>query len=128
VAAELSFGFWTSLFDVRYERSRTLWPRLLGHALLDRGSPRTVRTRTRLSPMLNRVRHLRNRVAHHEPVWHWRDLHEQHALALDLLGWFSPSLREAVGAADRFSTVHRDGQQLSRENVRSLIKRLSDAA
>lgn len=29
IVAELSFGFWTSLFDIRYEHGQVLWPSLL---------------------------------------------------------------------------------------------------
>ncbi|KTD25674.1 Abi-like protein [Legionella israelensis] len=29
IVAELSFGFWTSLFDIRYEHGQVLWPRML---------------------------------------------------------------------------------------------------
>jgi hypothetical protein len=29
VVAELTFGFWTNLLDVRYERGQILWPTLL---------------------------------------------------------------------------------------------------
>jgi hypothetical protein len=119
--ADLRFGFWTTLFDVRYERSRTLWPRLLAHGLLDYTSPRSVRTRKALSPMLNRVRHLRNRVFHHEPVWHWRDLHDQHALALDLLAWLSPELQSVLLPQVRFEVVHRTGVAPFREQVNTLL-------
>ena len=66
VIAELSFGFWTSLFDVRYEQR--LWPWLLKPVFPF--MPRSIRTRKMLSGRLNRIRHLRNRVFHHEPVWY----------------------------------------------------------
>jgi hypothetical protein len=122
VVAELSFGFWTTLFDVRYEQNRVLWPRLLGHSLLDRGCPKSMRTRKALSPLLNKVRHLRNRVAHHEPVWHWRDLDAQHALALDLLGWFNPALRAAVEPGDRFPVVHTAGAQPFHQQIRAVME------
>ncbi|HEX2204843.1 MAG TPA: hypothetical protein VHG91_16155 [Longimicrobium sp.] len=119
IVAELSFGFWTALFDVRYETSRILWPRLFKHGVFT-GAPRRLRTRGTLSPMLNRVRLLRNRAFHHESIWHWRDLAEQHALTLELLGWVSPALRGAVELVDRFGPVHRDGPAAFRACVRAL--------
>lgn len=121
LVADLSFGFWTTLFDVRYERSKTLWPRLFAHGLMDTASPRSIRSRTRLSPLLNRVRHLRNRVFHYEPVWHWQNLHEQHALTLELLGWFSPELLAALRPNSRFDAVHGTGAQPFREQVKALL-------
>src|SRR5688572_14106984 len=75
LVAELSFGFWTTLFDVRYEQNRVLWPRLFAQKIFAH-APRQKRSRKALSPLLNRVRHLRNRAFHHEPIWHWGDLTE----------------------------------------------------
>ena len=121
LVAELRFGFWTSLFDVRYEQSKILWPRLLGAHLLDPASPRSMRSRKQLSPLLNRIRHLRNRVFHHEPVWHWSNLAHQHALTLELIGWFSPALRETIEPGDRFRAVHAAGARPFLDFVRSII-------
>jgi hypothetical protein len=121
LVAELTFGFWTSLFEVRYERNKVLWPRLIGAQLLDSSSPRSVRSRRQLSPLLNRMRYLRNRVFHHEPVWHWGDLAQQHALAMDLIGWFSPALRRTIEAQDRFGQVHAMGPAPFLQRVHALI-------
>lgn len=68
--AELGFGFWTSLLDVRYEQ--VLWPWLLKQTFP--AMPRRIRTRRTLSKRLDRARYLRNRVFHHEPIWYWSDL------------------------------------------------------
>jgi hypothetical protein len=123
LVAELSFGFWTALFDVRYEQDRVLWPRLFGQRIFAH-APRQKRSRKALSPLLNRVRHLRNRAFHHEPIWHWGDLDEHHALALDLLGWMSPALRATVSAVDRFPRVHREGVRAFRRRVGALVLQL----
>jgi hypothetical protein len=125
LVAELSFGFWTTLFDVRYEQDRVLWPRLFGQKIFAH-APRHARSRKALSPLLNRVRHLRNRAFHHEPIWHWSDLTEQHALALELLGWMSPDLRATVTAVDRFPRVHREGVGAFRRRVGALVLRLPE--
>jgi hypothetical protein len=121
LVAELRFGFWTSLFDVRYEQSRVLWPRLLGAQLLDPSSPRSIRSRKQLSPLLNRMRLLRNRVFHHEPIWHWSNLVQQHAVAIDLIGWFNPALRATIEPGDRFPAVHAAGSTPFLQRVHSLI-------
>jgi len=76
VVAELSFGFCTSLLDVRYERSNVLWPHLL-RPTFPRMRNRD-RKRKTISVRINSMRLLRNRVSHHEPIWHWRDLKTQH--------------------------------------------------
>ncbi len=121
LVAELTFGFWTSLLEVRYERNKVLWPHLFGAQLLHPSSPRSMRSRKQLSPLLNRVRHLRNRVFHHEPIWHWSDLVQQHAVAVDLIGWFSPALRATIEPGDRFRTVHSAGSGPYLQRVRSLM-------
>lgn len=121
LVAELRFGFWTALFDVRYEQTKILWPRLLGVQLLHSSSPRSMRSRKQLSPLLNRVRHLRNRVFHHEPIWHWNDLDHHHRTALDLIGWFSPVLLRTIEPADRFRQVYAAGSAPFLQRVRSLM-------
>jgi hypothetical protein len=35
--------------------------------------------------LLNRIRFLRNRIFHHEPIWHWKDLGQQHKKIPQLL-------------------------------------------
>jgi hypothetical protein len=122
LVAELTFGFWTSLFEVRYERNKVLWPHLFGAQLLHPSSPRSMRSRKELSPLLNRVRHLRNRVFHHEPIWHWSNLVQQHSLALDLIGWFSPELRTTIEPGDRFRAVHAAGAAPFLQHVHSLVR------
>lgn len=65
VIAELSFGFWRRLLDERYERH---W----GAAVM-RNFPSLKRNRVNdmknLRDLVDPIYSLRNRVAHHEPVW-----------------------------------------------------------
>lgn len=105
IVAELSFGFWTSLLDRRYEQ--TLWPRLLQPAFPH--MPRRLRTRAELSKRFHTVRQLRNRVFHHEPIWHWQDLRQQHQQILEALGWIEPAIHDLVQTLDRFPSVHNSG-------------------
>jgi len=121
LVAELTFGFWTSLLEVRYERNKLLWPHLFGAQLLHSSSPRSMRSRKQLSPLLNRVRYLRNRVFHHEPIWHWGNLVDQHTATLDLMRWFSSELRATIEPGDRFRQVHAAGSTPFLQRVRSLI-------
>lgn len=71
--AAFMFGFWVSLFNRRYEQ--VLGPRLLSPVFPS--IPRRQRTRKDLFKRLDKIRILRNRVSHHEPIWHWKDLTEQ---------------------------------------------------
>ena len=103
--AGLSFGFWVSLFNGSYHRGP--WPRLLGSVFPF--MPRQVRTPKNLLKRLERIRRLRNRVFHHEPVWHWGDLEDQHERLLETISWISPAKVRLVTMLDRFSDVYDAG-------------------
>jgi len=102
----LNFGFWTSLFDVRYN---LLWHKLIKSVIpyADKYS----RTRAEMSKRLNKIRRLRNRIFHHGSIWHWGDLVEQHALILKTLKWLSPELESMITQIDRFSEVYNNGYE-----------------
>lgn len=102
IVAELNFGFWTSLFDKRYEQ--TLWPRLLIPAFPH--MPRGQRTRSNLSAHFTKIRRLRNRVFHHEPIWHWHDLALQHLQIQEAIAWIEPAAYDLTKTLDRFPAVH----------------------
>jgi hypothetical protein len=108
IVAELSFGFWTSLFDVRYEHDQTLWPKLLKSTFPF--LPKGQRTRTYLSRELNRIRILRNRIFHYEPIWHWKDLPQQHGSIINLIKSLSISAAQYLDHLDNFKHIHGDGK------------------
>ena len=51
--------------------------------------------RRRVHDQLNRLRRLRNRIVHHEPILHW-NLQADHDLILGLLGLLSPETKTWV--------------------------------
>lgn len=110
LVAEVSFSFWVALFSTFYERPNRLWPALSNRVLV--GAPSALRTRRVFHGRLEELRRLRNRAFHHEPVWHWRDLDGQHDRALELLGWFSPELKDFTMLLDRYGDVKRGGFEL----------------
>lgn len=69
VVAGLDFGFWTTLLDSRFEQS--LWRPILYHAFPHyakiTGNPLS---RSAVEKRFNDLRDLRNRVMHHEPLFH----------------------------------------------------------
>lgn len=101
IMAELNFGFWTSLFDLRYEQR--LWPHHLKTVLPH--IPKTIRTRKTVSSRMNRIRRLRNRVFHHEPIWYWQDLRQQHNDIVEAIGWVNAAMKSFIGTLDRFDEV-----------------------
>jgi hypothetical protein len=118
VIAQLPLGFWTALLTKRYEQR--LWPRFLKSAFPL--MPRSQRTRHVLHGRLDGLRNLRNRVFHHEPVWHWKDLPEKHQQLREATGWTSQELAELVAAVDRFPEVHGAGCQPYRELLGRLLR------
>jgi len=63
IISGLSFGFWTSLLDSKFEK--TLWKNL---RLAFPNCPKKIRKRKTMSSKLNGIRKLRNRIFHHESV------------------------------------------------------------
>lgn len=121
VIAELSFGFWTSLLNTKYEQ--ILWPRFLKGAFP--AMPRAIRTRKDISRALNSIRQLRNRVFHHEPIWGIPSLDKRHDEVLESLGWLSPALLETIRLLDRFPEVHGTGCESYRSRIEAYMKTLA---
>lgn len=74
VIAALDLGFWGGLCNRQYEQGPTtpvtqvpLWPSVMKQ--LSPMLPHELRTRAALSEFLGRVRIIRNRAYHHEPLW-----------------------------------------------------------
>ncbi len=119
VIAELSFGFWTSLFDIRYEHNQILWPKLLKSVF--QYLPKRHRTRQYLSRELNRIRNLRNRIFHFEPIWHWQDLPAHHEQLTNLIKWLSPTAFQYLKIFDHFKQIYCDGQSNIRNNLNEIL-------
>lgn len=128
MVAELDFGFWTSLLNIRYARqARTppsqspLWPTFTQATFpyfpLPGRNPAA--GRPALSRRFNSIRqHLRNRISHHEPIWRgWLDrstgrftpVTQQHADVLEAIQWMSAALHDTVARLDRFPQVYTAG-------------------
>ena len=107
IVASLSLGFWVDLLKGRYEQ--VFWPALLPHVFPF--TTKKQRYRERLYLRLANIRKLRNRVFHHEPIWHLPDLPEQHRLILETIGWISPAMLAATKLLDRFDSVYTRGSQ-----------------
>ena len=83
VVAELSFGFWTGLLANRYHQR--LWVPALSQAF-----PCLTGRRRDLHRKQESLRKLRNRIAHHEPIF-GRDLAADHDRLVSVLSAISPA-------------------------------------
>jgi hypothetical protein len=91
IVAELSFGFWTNLFGHRFDRA--LWvPGLHRVFPRFRRATGTALTRSLIAQRFHHLRKLRNRIAHHEPIFR-RALEADYASLLEVADWMYPTLR-----------------------------------
>jgi hypothetical protein len=99
VVAELPFGFWVSFLGSGSDYETRLW-----RPALCRAFPGYRGRRQPLHRELDEARRLRNRIAHHEPVY-GRDLAADHARALRIVALISPEHAEWVRQHDRVPDV-----------------------
>lgn len=94
VIAELTFGFWLQLMTARYEK--TLW---VPH--IHKCFPKVARPdRNLIYTRFNKIRILRNRVAHHERIIH-RNLGIDYQRILEALQWMCPVTAAWVNTRQR---------------------------
>ena len=109
LVAALDFGFWTGLFHKYYlyqsSRDRRLWPHGLDHVFPYAPAKPHFGA---MGARLNALRHLRNRVFHHEPIWRRPDLARDRDDILELLGWMSPEVARVLRATERLTLVLSD--------------------
>lgn len=87
IVAELKFAFWVGLLGPQYDA--TLWRRALFRCF----SAGRGRRRSEVHGRLNAIRRLRNRIAHHEPIFH-RPLADLHDEIIEAIGWICPHSRD----------------------------------
>jgi hypothetical protein len=98
IVAGLSFGFWVNLLTRRYEG--VFWPNL--YPLSFPNKPAAI-SRTDLYERVDRLRHFRNRIAHHKPIFDHSPKVEYLAL-LELIGWMCEETKwftSMVGKVDQ---------------------------
>jgi len=101
VIAELSFGFWTSLLDTKFEM--TLWKSL---RLSFRNCPKQIRKRKTMSAKFNGIRKLRNRIFHHEAItWDLHVLDSYKNEILEGIEWLDIGMLEWVGELNHVDTI-----------------------
>lgn len=100
VIAELSFGFWVGLFSNAYDQ--TIWRTDLYKLF----SPRP--QRHELFNKLDRLRTLRNRIAHHEPIFQ-RQLVDDYGRICEVLRSFAPELCDWTEFHSRVLDVLAEG-------------------
>ncbi len=104
VVAELMFGFWTSLFSKAYESE--FW-RPYNTVLFPATTPNN-RNVQMIRDELTKIRQLRNRIAHHEPINKQPlELWSRYETIVKLLEWMNPDVAYWLRSSkcDRFPSV-----------------------
>lgn len=104
VIAELTFGFWLQLTDSKLEHK--LWVPCLHKAFAPRKAPK----RATFNQQLEKLRQLRNRVAHHEPIFHL-DLLDAHKRIFEVGNLLCPTTANVMR---KTSTVRREVMSLTK--------------
>jgi hypothetical protein len=97
MVAELSFGFWTAICAKRY--TATLWIPCLRHAIT---TPKV--NRQTVFERLDGIRVLRNRVAHHEPIF-GRNLEADFVNIVQTVRWICPTSAEWIKSTSSFRSA-----------------------
>jgi len=108
IVAKLGFGFWSALFHNRYDP--ILWQRDRALAIVFPNMPRTLRTRKYIAPKLHQIRIVRNRIAHHEPIWRTNpDVQAFHQVCIEMIHAMSLAAAQELAKIDRFPEVYSRG-------------------
>ncbi len=97
--AALSFGFWLSLLNGKYHR--TLWVPGLHKAF-----PYAHIKRAKIIKNLDHLRTLRNRIAHHEPIFK-RHLEKDYENIITSIGWICPDTAQWTEYNHPFTTTNK---------------------
>lgn len=103
LVAALTFGYWTAMLGAEYE---DLWQKAL-HKIAKSENGKGLRRKDLTKP-LGPIRTLRNRIAHHEPIFYW-NLPKHHDAIIQLTGWLSPVAAEWCSSVDRFDSLYPQG-------------------
>lgn len=97
--SQFTFGFWLSLLHKRYDTN--LWRTALYRAFPNAPKPLL---RSNIYRNVARIRDLRNRIVHHEPVLE-RNLERDHQLVIEVTSWMCA---DTAAWIDYHSEFHRD--------------------
>lgn len=109
ILAQLNFGFWVAMFQKRHMAG--VWSRGKNPlAEVFPTMPVISRTRDLVFTRLHKVKALRNRIAHHEPIWKQTPaVNEVHQDCVDIVRAMSSAAANELAKIDRFSSVYASG-------------------
>jgi len=104
LVSRMSFGFWFSYFHKRFDP--ILWHRKKAMETVFPYLPQSQRVRSYIQPKLGIIKEMRNRIAHHEPVWNTTpSLYDVHQTCIELVAAMSPEAAQRLAEIDRFPII-----------------------
>lgn len=107
ILAKLGFGFWAAFFQNRYDP--VLWQRTDALKTVFPNMQRSLRTSKYVAPKIKQIRKLRNRIAHHEPIWHMADVQSIYQTISELVLAMSTAAAQELVKIDRFPAIYQAG-------------------
>ncbi len=106
IVAQMTFGFWCSFFHRKYDPA--IWHRKDAVKMIFPNLPRVNRKRAYIENKILTIKEIRNRIAHHEPVWNRKiSIIEAHTICHELIHAMSNDAVEMLKSIDRFSSVYQ---------------------
>ena len=106
LVAELTLGFWVALMGRKYN-TQSFQFAIIKNCL--HGCPSHLKKSSAVQRNLAEIRFLRNRIAHHERICHWKDLQQKHDLLLDFICWLNADMHKIALRNDTFNNVYKNG-------------------
>ncbi len=108
IIAELNFGFWNRLFNRNY--AGLLWKPL---RLIFKNTPKHLRQRDTIADALYRIRTLRNRIYHYEPIFgNLQEIENQYNEMVAFLLWLDNDLPRLFTDIDRFAGILKKAKSI----------------
>ncbi len=104
IVAELTFGFWVRLISPKYEK--LLWVKHIYKSFPNLHKPNRILVFDRV----DKIRNLRNRIAHHERVVN-RNINQDYQEILETLNWVCPVTATWVNAHNSLQKIRNNGRK-----------------
>jgi hypothetical protein len=90
IVAELSLGFWLHLFDKKFQQQNFKMIKNIFEFKTEWNSNLAISI-NQIKTDISKIHQLRNRIAHHEPIFHYKDLNLRYELIKNYITWLNPS-------------------------------------
>jgi hypothetical protein len=123
VVAQLPFDFWVKLLSSSYDEKLVVPMLKTTMKGVQKSNPPN-RTHSWLTERFDEIKGVRNRVFHHEPVYHLENLQFINTMAWQLAGEMTPGFRMATNSLCRFNDIRSAGWQAHSKPARAIVQNL----